>query len=148
MAIAASIADFFQTDGLVDHRTDAVTNVTPQAQKIETVLFVNQNRHAHLGLVDVGELGVQGAGWASLDAGNFLAHFARNLARFEIGRANRHAAGPIAGEGVTPAAELEVLRRTVAHAQAAAQASTQKSFLNQCARWAQGLCRARHTGQG
>ena len=104
------IVTALQRNGLVDHRADAVTHIAAQAQEVETGFLVDQRRQTHLGLVDVGQLVVQRTGGAGLDARDVLTHFARNLARHEIGRAG--------GEIVLRLGQFKNVVGTVAHAHA------------------------------
>jgi hypothetical protein len=108
-----------QRDRLVDDRADAVADIATQAEEVQAGFVVDQYRDAHLGLVDVGQLVIERLGRASLDAGNVLAHFARNVACREIGRSCRHR--------VFRLGQFEGVVGAVADAQAATDAGAEKS---------------------
>ncbi len=123
----ARVVDLLQRDRPVDHRADAVADVAAQAEEVQAVLLVDQHRHAHLRLRDVGERAIECAGRAGLDARDVLAHLARHLAGLEVGRAD----GDLRGQTAQAGAQAQVLRRTVAHAQPAADARAEEVGLGQ-----------------
>ena len=115
---------------LVDDRTDAVADIAAQAEEIQAGFVVDQHRHTHLGLVDVGQLMVQCLGRAGLDAGNVVAHLARNVARIEVGRAGRHR--------VFRLGQFQGVIGTVTNAQAATDTCTEEILFGQGTGRAQG----------
>ena len=129
MTAGTRIGHHVQRDRLVDHRADAITDVAAQAEEIEAGFVVDQHRDAHFRLVDVGQLVIQRRGRAGLDAGDVLAHFARNIARIEKWRAG--------GDRRLRLGEFQRVVGAVAHAQAAADAGAEELILGQRARRAQ-----------
>ena len=85
--------------------------------------MVDQHRHAHPRLVDVGEPVIERRGRTVLDTRNVFAHFARDIARGEIRRSRRDR-----GFG---AGQLEDVVRAVTHAQPAADAGAEEIALRQ-----------------
>ena len=94
MTPGTGIRHHIKRDCLVDHRANAVTNVAAQAKEVKAGFVVDQYRNAHFCLVDIDQRVVECLGRASLDAGNVLAHLARNIAGIEKRGTggNRHAA--------------------------------------------------------
>jgi len=135
MLAGARVELLLQRDGLVDDRTDAVADVAAQAEEVEAVLLVDQHRQTHLRLVDVGQLVVERARRAGLDAGNVLAHLAGQLARDEIRRAGGHR--------LVRRGQAEDVVGAVAHAQPAADAGAEEVLLRQRAGRAHGERRQR-----
>ncbi len=130
MAASARIGHHVQRDRLVDDRADAITDIATQAKEVEAGLMVDEHGDAHLCLVDVRQAVVQGAGRACLDAGNVLAHLARDVARIEKWRTRRHRRFRLG--------QLKRVVGTITHTHAATDAGAQKVIFGQRARRTQG----------
>lgn len=108
MAVRTRIVHQLEGDRLVDCRAHAVAHVATQAQEVEAGLLVDQHREPHAGLADVGELAIERAGRAGLDAGDVVAHLAGDAARLEIRRPG--------GDVVAQPGEFQGVERAIAHA--------------------------------
>ena len=133
MPVGTRIVAQFQRDRLVDYRANAVADIAAQAEEVQAVLLINQCGKTHARLRDVGQFAIERAGRAGLDAGNVLAHLARDVARGEVWRAGCYRIAEIG--------EFERAVGTIAHAQAAAHTGGEKIVLNQRAGRPDRLCR-------
>ena len=132
----ACVGHDVERNRLIDQRADAVTNVAAQAEEVQAGFMVNQRRQPHVGFGNVGQAVIERAGRAGFNTGNVFAHLARQGARREEGGAGGHR--------VFRFGQLENMVRTVAHAQAAADAGADKIHFGDRSRradgqWRQGL---------
>jgi hypothetical protein len=95
-----------------------MAHVAAQAAEVETGLVIHQNRKAHAGVPDIGQLRVQRPGRAGPDAGHVLAHLAGCAPGNEIRRSHRHVLGK--------SRKRERRVRAIAHAQPAAHTGGEK----------------------
>ena len=114
MFAAAVVVLVVERDRLAAHRADVEADLAAQTLERDAGLLVDHYRQTHARLVDIGQSRIQRTGRAGLDAGDVVTHLARNVARLEIGRAQRHR--------ITELGQLQRVIGTVPHAQAAAYA--------------------------
>ena len=121
------IVRLLQCDRFVDYGANAVAHVTAQTERVEAVFFVDQNGHAHIGVVDGREPLVERARRAGRNAGNVVTHLARHIAGGEERRARGRPIGAQLGEG-------QCVIGAVADAQPAPDTGGEERLLAQSAR--------------
>ncbi len=90
MLAGALVVLQLQGDCLVDQWTNPVADVAAQPQVVEAGLVIDEHRHPHPCLIDIGHGLIQRPARAGHHAGDVFTHLARDGARLEVGGAGGH----------------------------------------------------------